>query len=114
MSHPKPKVEQRRYVRVPVQVPTTVASRATTFTRDVSYQGLSVTMPDPPPLNHLVRLRLDLPSGVLDLHGVVVRVLNMPGRNPTVGLRLFALNGEEKTVWDDFVTSALRAVAKAA
>ena len=99
-----------------MKLPAIVAGtpRGSARTRDVSYQGLSLTMDEPPPLNQFVRVRIELPGKTLAVHAVVVRVLQVAGTVPTVGLRLFAMNGPDKVEWDAFVTGLLRTSTQAA
>jgi hypothetical protein len=78
---------------------------------DVSFSGLFLETDEPPPLRHLVRLRLILPPyhRELSAHGVVVRVVppgNPEGRRPGVGVELFALDRAARTVWGHFVARA--------
>lgn len=104
-------IERRRDVRVDVRVPAGVL-RTTGFEEvevaDVSLRGLFVRMRRAPAMNELLRFRMSLPSGNIELHAVTVRtVRDRLGRNG-VGLRLFAMNGVELSAWQEFVSVALR------
>jgi hypothetical protein len=81
----------------------------TLTTIDVSRRGLLVVTNDPPPLNHAVRLTLELPNGALPAMASVVRYVTTPDPDKKVvamGLRLFGLSGELRARWDQFILSA--------
>lgn len=86
---------------------------------DASYRGLFVRMAQPPPVRELIKLRIELPNREFDAHAVVVRIVGEDLSSPMsktrvgVGLRFFALNGQDKIEWESFITAALNA-AKAA
>jgi hypothetical protein len=82
---------------------------------DASYRGLFVRMDEPPPERQLIKLLVELPDGKdLELHAVVVRlVLDADGR-AGVGLRFFALNGQDRADWESFMNGVLHRRARAA
>lgn len=82
---------------------------------DASYRGLFVRMDEPPPERQLVKLMIELPGDrELEVHAVVVRlVLDAVGRTG-VGLRFFALNGQDRADWESFITSLIHRRARAA
>jgi hypothetical protein len=81
---------------------------------DASYRGLFVRMDEPPPERQLIKLLVELPDGKdLELHAVVVRlVLDADGR-AGVGLRFFALNGQDRADWESFMNGVLHRRARA-
>jgi hypothetical protein len=75
---------------------------------DASIRGLFLRMEEAPPIRQLMKLSIDLPTGTRTYHAVVVRLVEDQLGHAGVGLRFFALNGENKTEWESFVTQALR------
>jgi hypothetical protein len=63
-----------------------------------------------------VKLRITMPNEtVLEMHAVVVRVVgDSGGGEMDVGLRFFALNGDERRIWESFIQEIIHARAKAA
>jgi hypothetical protein len=82
---------------------------------DASFRGLFVRMEDPPHERELVKLLVELPGeNQLEMHAVVVRlVVDTLGRCG-VGLRFFALNGQERATWESFSSSVIHRRARAA
>lgn len=74
---------------------------------DASFRGLFVRMDDPPPVRELVKLRLSLPHRDLDVHAVVVRIVEDELGRAGVGLRFFALNGEDLLEWESAASEIL-------
>lgn len=110
-------IDRRRDVRARITVPAEVVRRSGNVTvqmLDASFRGIFLRMTDPPQVRELVKLRIELPTRELFAHAVVVRHTEEPGGRMGVGLRFFALNGQDKTDWETFVTSALHARARAA
>jgi hypothetical protein len=82
---------------------------------DASYRGLFVRMEDPPPERQLVKLLVEMPDDKeFEVHAVVVRLVVDPVGRCGVGLRFFALNGQDRTNWESFITSLLHRRARAA
>lgn len=82
---------------------------------DASYRGLFVRMDDPPPERQLVKLIVELPGdNEMEVHAVVVRLVMDPLGRCGVGLRFFALNGQERGAWESFIGSLLHRRARAA
>lgn len=82
---------------------------------DASYRGLFVRMEDPPPERQLVKLLVEMPDDKeFEVHAVVVRLVVDPLGRCGVGLRFFALNGQDRTNWESFITSLLHRRARAA
>jgi hypothetical protein len=75
---------------------------------DASVRGLFLRMDEAPPIRELLKLSIDLPTGTRTYHAVVVRLVEDQLGHAGVGLRFFALNGEAKTDWENFVSQALR------
>lgn len=78
---------------------------------DASVRGLFLRMEEAPPIRQLIKLSIDLPSGTRVFHAVVVRIVEDQLGHAGVGLRFFALNGENKAEWESFVAQALRNAA---
>ena len=71
---------------------------------DASYRGLFIRTDEPPPERQLVKLVIELPTRDIELHAVVVRlVMDALGRTG-VGLRFFALNGQDRADWESFIS----------
>ena len=81
---------------------------------DASYRGLYIRSDTPPPERELIKLRIDLPTRQLEVHAVVVRIVVDAKGHSGIGLRFFALNGQDRTDWENFITGVLRERAKAA
>jgi hypothetical protein len=110
--------DRRRDARARISLPTHVVRRGgmeTIEMLDASYRGLFVRMDDPPPERELVKLVIEMPGDrELEVHAVVVRlVVDSVGRCG-VGLRFFALNGQERIAWEGFISSLLHRRARAA
>jgi hypothetical protein len=109
--------ERRRDVRARIALPTHVVRRGgveTVEMLDASYRGLFIRTDEPPPERQLVKLLIELPTRDLEVHAVVVRlVIDALGRTG-VGLRFFALNGEERSAWESFISSVISRRVKAA
>jgi hypothetical protein len=109
--------ERRRDARFRVSVPAAVLRRSGNLKAemiDASFRGLYVRMEHPPQVRELVKVRIDLPTGELIVHGVVVRLVEdhvVRGR-AGVGLRFFALNGHEKSEWEQFMAGVLQAASR--
>jgi hypothetical protein len=89
--------DRRNSVEIPIIVKVGKKAHAVT-TANVSFKGLSVRMEEPPPVRNLVQLDIDLPSGRLTGHAMVVHV-----SDKLVGLEFFGRGlGQE---WDDYVQS---------
>jgi hypothetical protein len=109
--------ERRRDARMRISQPTHVVRRGgmeTVEMLDASYRGLFVRMETPPPERQLVKLMVELPSGDLEFHAVVVRIVTDALGRAGVGLRFFALNGQDKVEWESFINDLLVRRAKAA
>ncbi|MBX3228586.1 MAG: PilZ domain-containing protein [Labilithrix sp.] len=73
---------------------------------NVSYRGLFVRMDEPPQLNELLKVRVELPGKkVINAHVVSVRIVPDAQGRAGVGVRFFALVGEEKRAWESYITS---------
>ena len=81
---------------------------------DASYRGLLVRMEEPPTERQLVKLLVELPGGDLEVHAVVVRIVMDALGRAGVGLRFFALNGQDKAKWESFIGGLVHRRAKAA
>ncbi len=72
---------------------------------NASYRGLFLRSASPPPLAELLRIRIELPARRIDVNIVAVRLITDANGRTGVGVKFFALGGEEKRVWDDYITS---------
>jgi hypothetical protein len=110
--------ERRRDVRARATLPTHVVRRGgmdTVEMLDASYRGLFVRMDEPPPERQLVKLLLEMPGGRdLECHAVVVRLVVDPLGRTGVGLRFFALNGQDRADWETFITNLIHRRERAA
>jgi len=118
MSEPKPPplpndrgAERRRDARLPVSPPAHIRKLGGPEKVEVvnaSYRGLFMRCPNGPPrLNELFKLRIQLPKTHIDVNAVAVRVVVDPQGRPGVGVRFFALGGEEKRAWESYIHAVL-------
>lgn len=110
-------IERRRDARARIAIVTEIVKRRERIAVqmvDASYRGLFLRMSEAPPVRELLKLKINLPSRELIAHAVVVRTTDEPGGKKGVGLRFFALNGQDRIDWEAFITAALNARARAA
>lgn len=103
--------DQRRDQRTRISLSARIVVRGGTLPVemvDASVRGLFLRMEEAPPIRELLKLAIDMPSGTRVYHAVVVRIVEDQLGRAGVGLRFFALNGENKTEWESFVAQALR------
>ncbi len=81
---------------------------------DASFRGLFIRTDQPPPERQLVKLLVELPTRDLEAHAVVVRLVIDPVGRAGVGLRFFALNGQDRIDWESFIASVVNRRVKAA
>ena len=112
---------QRREGRVEAQIQVALVRGRRTIeleTSDVSFKGLFLRTPEPPPVRSLVRLRVKLPGREIEAHAMAVHVVEGAAeRTPGVGVQFWGLAGPDRTAWDAFIQELLqakRAAAKAA
>lgn len=76
---------------------------------NASYRGLFFRCAPgaAPPLNQLLRIRIELSTRQVDINAIAVRVVSDPQGRLGVGLRFFALNGEDKQHWDSYITNLI-------
>jgi hypothetical protein len=109
--------ERRRDVRARISLPTHVVRRGgleSVEMLDASFRGLFIRTDQPPPERQLVKLLVELPTRDLEVHAVVVRLVVDPLGRAGVGLRFFALNGQDRIDWESFISSVVNRRAKAA
>ena len=109
--------DRRRDTRTRITLPTHVVRRGgmePVEMLDASYRGLFIRVDDPPPERQLVKLLIELPTRDLEAHGVVVRLVTDPLGRSGVGLRFFALNGQDRADWEAFIGSIIHKRARAA
>lgn len=110
--------ERRRDTRARISLPARVVRRGgdeTIEMLDASFRGLFVRMDNPPPERQLLKLVVNLDENrALEMHAVVVRLVIDPVGRWGVGLRFFALNGQERAEWERYISSALIKRARAA
>ena len=110
--------DRRQDARARISLPTHVVRRGgmeTVEMLDASYRGLFVRMDDPPPERELVKLLIEMPDArQMEVHAVAVRIIVDPLGRCGVGLRFFALNGQERSAWESFISSLLHRRARAA
>ncbi|CAN5764532.1 hypothetical protein BH11MYX4_BH11MYX4_51790 [soil metagenome] len=81
---------------------------------DASFRGLFIRTDEPPPERQLIKLLIELPTRDIELHAVVVRLVVDPLGRTGVGLRFFALNGQDRIDWESFISGVVNRRAKAA
>jgi hypothetical protein len=75
---------------------------------NASYRGLFIrTNASAPPLNQLIKVRIELPTRTIDANCVPVRVVVDGNGRTGIGVRFFAFNGEEKRIWEAYISSLL-------
>ena len=106
-----PGPERRRDVRTHVSPPAHIKRIGVSERIEIvnaSYRGLFIRCPhDPPTLNQLFKVRIDLPTARIEVNAVAVRVVTDSQGRPGIGVRFFALSGEDKRVWESYITSIL-------
>ena len=111
--------ERRRDARARMTLACSIVRRGgdeKTRTLDASYRGLCILASDPIPQRQLVKLRLVLPGREtpLETHGVVMRSAKDAVGRWEIGLRFFALNGQDQLEWESFVAQHVHARRRAA
>jgi PilZ domain len=102
--------ERRKDVRARVALPAHVIRRGgvePVEMLDASFRGLFIRTDEPPPERQLVKLLIELPTRDLEVHAVVVRLVVDPLGRTGVGLRFFALNGQDRIDWESFISSVV-------
>ena len=66
------------------------------------------------PERQLVKLQIELPTRDLEVHAVVVRLVVDARGRAGVGLRFFALNGQDRSDWESYIATFVHRRAKAA
>ena len=110
MQNEEAGAERRRDVRARISLPTSIVKRAgedPVEMLDASYRGLFIRTDEPPPERQLIKLHVALPSRTIVLHAVVVRLVMDPLGRTGVGLRFFALNGQDRTDWESFISAVV-------
>jgi hypothetical protein len=76
---------------------------------NASYRGLFMRTPNGvPPINEILKLEVQLPLARVIINVIPVRVVtDEQGKVTGVGARFFALNGEDKRVWESYISSLL-------
>lgn len=100
---------QRRDERVEAAIPVVLVRGKTELslvTTDVSYRGIFVGTAEAPSVRALVKLRVELPAGGFTAHAMVVHVVE---ERAGMGLQFWALGGEDRKVWEEFVRGVLSA-----
>jgi hypothetical protein len=103
--------ERRRDIRARISLPATIVRRGSFESVemiDASYRGLFLRIEEPPPERELVKLLVKLPTREITLHAVVVRIVDDMMGYQGVGVRFFALNGQDRADWESFMNAALR------
>ncbi len=104
MNSPERRRDIRAHASPPVEIVRIGASEKVEAL-NVSYRGLFLRMASPPQLNELLKLRVHIPGRVVTLNVVSVRVVTDSHGRSGVGVRFFALGGDEKRHWDGYITS---------
>ena len=106
--------ERRSELRFPLRLPVVLLSsreREIFETRDIGFRGIFVACDRCPPVRSLLRLGMILPTTGTELvvHAVVTRVVppgDPSGREPGMGLELFATDRNVRTLWSGLVCYA--------
>jgi hypothetical protein len=110
--------ERRRDTRARISLPARVVRRGgdeTIEMLDASFRGLFVRMDCPPPERQLLKLVVEMDKDrAIEVHAVVVRLVMDPVGRWGVGLRFFALNGQQRAEWERFISATLLKRARAA
>jgi hypothetical protein len=97
----------RRDARIDVRIPVVVirgSAKREHETLDVSFRGLFIACPEPPPLRSLVRLHVILTSRTIHVHAMAVHVVAADGtREGGAGLQFWGLSGTDRQAWEDFI-----------
>lgn len=104
--------ERRRDARARISLPCAIVRRGgdeKAKTLDASYRGLCLQTSDAIPLRQLIKLHIDLPGREepLETHGVVTRAAKDALGRWEIGLRFFALNGQDQVDWESFVAARI-------
>lgn len=103
--------DRRRDVRAYVSPPAHIVrlgAKEPIEVLNASYRGLFIRTPvGAPPLNQLLRIRIELPTKTVDINCIPVRVVVDGNGRAGVGVRFFALNGEDKRLWEAYITALL-------
>lgn len=102
--------ERRREARARLTLPCSILKRSgdeAAKTLDASYRGLCLLTTDAYPQRQLMKLRIKLPGREEPLltHAVVMRAMKDSLGRWEIGLRFFALNGQDQVDWEGFVAS---------
>lgn len=100
----------RRDERVEAAIPVVLVKGKTEIplvTTDVSYRGIFVGTEAAPAVRALVKLRVELPAGGFTAHAMVVHVAEE--QRAGMGLQFWALGGEDRKAWEEFVRGVLLA-----
>lgn len=104
--------ERRRDVRAyasPIAHIMRIAGAERIEVLNASYRGLffRCISGEPPPLNQLLHIRLELSTRSVDVNAIAVRVVPDAQGRLGVGVRFFCLNGQDKAQWDAYISSLL-------
>ncbi len=103
--------ERRRDVRAHASPPAQIlrlGSAERVEVLNASYRGLFLRLNGgAPPLNQLLKLRIQLPTRAVIVHCVPVRVVPDGNGRAGIGVRFFALNGQDKQIWESYISSLL-------
>lgn len=104
MDSPERRRDIRAHASPPVEI-LRIGSAEKVEVLNVSYRGLFLRMDTPPQLNELLKIRIQIPGRVIKLNVVSVRVVADAQGRAGVGVKFFALAGDEKRHWDAYITS---------
>ena len=104
--------ERRRDARARISLACAIVRRGgneTAKTLDASYRGLCLQTSDAIPQRQLIRLRIEIPGRdeALETHGVVMRAAKDALGRWEIGLKFFALNGQDQVDWESFVAGRI-------
>lgn len=104
--------ERRRDIRAHASPPLhilRIGSSERVEVLNVSYRGLFLRMDEPPQLNELLRVKVELPNGkAIEANVVSVRVVVDAHGRSGVGVKFFVLGGEEKRAWESYIAGLVQ------
>jgi hypothetical protein len=101
-------IERRRDIRAHASPPVEIIRIGTADkveALNVSYRGLFLRMPTAPNLNELLKVRVQIPGHVITINVIAVRVVTDAQGRAGVGVKFFALSGDEKRYWEAYISS---------
>jgi len=107
-NEPERRRDVRAYASPPAQI-LRIGGPEKVEILNASYRGLFIrTFGPPPQTGQLLRIRITLPTKIVEMNAIPVRVVTDAAGRPGIGVRFFALNGEEKRHWESYINGLLQ------